>query len=78
MREEWYGKQYSIRNFHVRNKILVGIVVAIGVLAFLSITLELCIIIFYLQLLLTIQHQPFFYHLLWRHLYTSRLDHVIL
>jgi len=26
MREEWYGKQYSIRNFHVRNKILVGIV----------------------------------------------------
>ena len=22
MREDWYGKQYSIRNFHVRNKIL--------------------------------------------------------
>ena len=26
MREDWYGKQYSIRNFHVRNKIMVGLI----------------------------------------------------
>ncbi len=26
MREDWYGKQYSIRNFHVRNKILASMV----------------------------------------------------
>ena len=26
MREDWYGKKYSIRNFHVRNKILVGLI----------------------------------------------------
>ena len=33
-------------------------------LAFLSITLELCIIVFYQLLLLTIPHRPFFFHLL--------------
>jgi len=26
MREEWYGKDYSVRNFHVRNKILASFV----------------------------------------------------
>ena len=26
MREDWYGKTYSIRNFHVRNKILASVV----------------------------------------------------
>ena len=26
MREDWYGKNYSIKNFHVRNKILASIV----------------------------------------------------
>ena len=26
MRKEWYGKPYSIRNFHVRNKILSSLV----------------------------------------------------
>ncbi len=26
MREDWYGKSYSIRNFHVRNKILASLV----------------------------------------------------
>tara|TARA_B100000287_G_scaffold404112_1_gene426500 strand:+ start:334 stop:747 length:414 start_codon:yes stop_codon:yes gene_type:complete len=26
MREDWYGKSYSVRNFHVRNKILASLV----------------------------------------------------
>ena len=26
MREDWYGKLYSVRNFHVRNKILASLV----------------------------------------------------
>jgi len=26
MREDWYGKAYSVRNFHVRNKILASLV----------------------------------------------------
>lgn len=26
MREDWYGKNYSIKNFHVRNKILASVV----------------------------------------------------
>ena len=26
MREDWYGKNYSIRNFHVRNKIMVSLI----------------------------------------------------